>query len=143
MDPAFQSNVILLPLFRGLAVTTTGVALGKSVLDIDVARVRALLPRCTALFLVGLVENVPSTDLEFNVGFFSAYDRDHHPVSPIDIAATPITSASPQGTRSLDYTTTANFLPDTRLQAWWRNPAGVSGAKSGLISAILGARLSS
>ncbi len=136
--PFSASNVVLLPLFRRLVLTTTGTALQKSFLDLDVPRVRNVLPRCSAIFLVGLVENVPSTDFEMNVGFLSGFDRDHQPPSPIDIAASPITSVNVQGVRSADYNTTANFFPDTRLQLWWRNPSGITGVKSGQASGILG-----
>ncbi len=136
------SNVLLVPLFRRLVLTTTGTALQKSVMDIDVPRIRGLLPRCEAIFIFGLVENVPSTDFEFNVAFFSGFDRDHQPATPLDIAATAITSVNVQGVRSLDYNTTPNFFPDTRLQPWWRNPSGISGVKTAQASAILGLKLS-
>jgi len=142
MDPAAKSNIFLLPLFRGFAATTNGGALSKSLLDIDNPRVRTMLPHCAAIFVIGLVENVPAADFEFNLAFFSGVDRDHQPPSPIDIAATPFTSAASQGVRCPDYTAVQNFLQDCRIQAWWRNAAGVNGLRTGLITATLGFRLS-
>jgi hypothetical protein len=104
--------------------------LSKSTLDLDVPRARYALARCSAIFLIGLVENVPSTDFEFNVSFFSGFDREHQPATPIDVASSAITSANSQGTRSTDYTTVANFLADSRFQVWWRNPWVSTGTRS-------------
>lgn len=53
-----DSRITLIPLFRGLAVTTDGTAGSKSYLDLNVPQVRALLPHCEALFLIGLTEGV-------------------------------------------------------------------------------------
>ncbi len=134
--------MLLLPLFRRRALVTTGTALQKSFEDLDIPRFRHALPRCTGLFMIGLVENVPSTEFEFNVAFFSGFDRDHQPATPLDIAASAINSSNTQGVRSADYTNVQNFLLDSRLQLWWRNPAGISGVKTGVASAILGQYLS-
>lgn len=138
---AVPSNVVLLPLFQRLALTTNGTQGSKSVLDLNVPQLRTLLSQASALFLVGLTEQAPSTDFEWNVAFYSGFDRDHQPATPTDVAAAAFTSATPQGQRSADYTTVANFLLDTRLQLWWRNP-NATGAKSGIVSAVLGVRLS-
>ncbi len=142
MDFSSRSNIVIIPLFRGLVAATNGTPVSPSFLDIDNPRVRALLPHCAGIFLIGLVENVPSTDFEFNVAFFSGFDATHQPASPINIATTPINSGNPQGVRTGEYTQVQNFLPDSRLRASWQNQAGINGIRTGLISAALGCRLS-
>jgi hypothetical protein len=104
-----------------------------------VPAVRNLLPHCEALFLIGLTDGIASGQIDWNVGFFSGFDRGHQNASAFDIAATSF--GAPGSSRSVDYTTTANFLLDSRLQVWWANKTSVSGAKSALLSAVLGARL--
>ena len=47
MNPS--SNIVILPLFHRLPLTTAGVALSKRTLDLDVARFRDMLPRCSAI----------------------------------------------------------------------------------------------
>jgi hypothetical protein len=76
------------------------------------------------------------------VAFYSGFDRDHQQTTPIDISATTFTSATPQGVRTPDYSATTNFLLESRLQLWWRNPSGINGAKAGIVSAVLGIRMS-
>lgn len=134
---AAPSNVILLPLFQRLTLTTNGTQGSKNVLDLNVPQLRTVVAQASALFLIGLTEQAPSADFEWNVAFFSGFDRDHQPATPTDIAATAFTSANPQGQRSADYTTVTNFLLDTRLQLWWRNP-NATGAKSGIVSGAIG-----
>lgn len=140
MNPA--SNVVLIPLFFRLPVVTAGVALTKRTLDLDVPKFRSMLPQCTSMFLVGLTEGASAADLEWNVAFWSGFTRDVQVGNPIDIAATNMTAAAVQGQRSADYTVVANFLLDSRLQLWWRNPANSTGVNAGVVSGALGMRLS-
>ena len=133
------SRLEYIPLFRGLAVTTNGAALSKSLLDLDVPRFRNLLADCESIFLVALTENAIATDFEWNVAFVSGFDRAHEQPSPIDIAAAPFSSTAPNPVRSAPYTDLSKFLLDSRLQPWWRNQAGINGARSGVISCVLGA----
>ena len=137
-----SSNIVLIPIFHRLALTTNGVALTKSTLDLDTPQVRSLLPRCQGIFLVGLTEAVAAADFEWNVAFFSGFTRDVQPNTPIDIASTNMTAAATQGQRSAEYMTVANFLLESRLQLWWRNPANVTGVKSGIVSGAIGLRVS-
>lgn len=134
--------IFTFPLFKAMPVITNGTALSKSTLDLDVPRFRNLLPRVAGLFLFGLTENAVSTDLEWNVGFISGMDRAHE-APPIDITTGNVNFDSTllYGARNPEYTTVANFLLESRLQAWWRNKSGISGAKTGAITAMLGVRL--
>ena len=133
-----SSRTLLIPLFRGLVVTTNGTALSKTTLNLDVPQVRYLLPQCEALFLIGVMEGLAQDLIDWNVGFIPGFDRDHEQASAIDIAATAFTLPSP--VRCPDYNTTTNFLSECRLQLWWRNHVDISGAKTATIGAILGAR---
>ena len=137
------SNIVILPLFHRLPLTTAGVALSKRTLDLDVARFRDLLPRCSAIFLMGLTESASPADFEWNVAFWSAFTRDAQIGNPIDIASVAMSAAAPQGQRSAEYTTVANFLLESRLQLWWRNPTNITGVNAGIASGALGLRLSS
>lgn len=130
--------IILVPLFKGLTVTTNGTALSKSTLDLNVPQVRNLLPQAAGLFIIGLTENSVSTDFDWNVAFISGFDQ-AHPAAAIDIGSSALDSAS--GMRTAEYTTMTNFLLETRLQLWWRNKAGISGAKTAQLSAVLGVHL--
>lgn len=130
--------VVLLPLFKGLSVTTNGTALAKSYLDLNVPQVKSLLPQAAGLFVIGLTENSQASDFEWNVSFISGFDRAHEALA-IDIGASNLDSAS--GMRTAEYTTTTNFLLESRLQLWWRNKSGVSGVKTAQLSAVLGVHL--
>lgn len=135
---ASSSPILLLPLFKGLQVSTNGTAQSKSYMDIYLPQLRNLLPQASGLFLVGLTENSQAGDFEWMVQFISGFDRVHE-ASPIDISNTPLDAASAM--RTAEYTTTANFLLESRLRLWWQNHAGVSGIKSAQLSAVLGVHL--
>ena len=135
-------NIILIPLLQRLTLTTSGGALVKSTLDLNVPQVRNQLALANGIFVVGLTEGVAATDFEWMVAFYSGFDRDHQQTAPIDVSATTFTSATPQGVRTPDYSATTNFLLESRLQLWWRNPSGINGAKAGIVSAVLGIRMS-
>ena len=136
------SNIYYLPLFQRLMLSTGGIALTKSTLDLNIPQVRNALSQAAGIFIIGLTEAPVSTDFEWNVAFYSGFDRDHQQTAPIDINAVNFSAVLPQGQRSVEYTTTTNFLPESRLQLWWRNPTGISGSKSAVVSGILGIRLS-
>ncbi len=139
-----QPILIPFPLFKGMPVATVGTSLTTSVLDIDVPQFRNILPRVTGMFLYGLTENVAAADFEWNVGFISGMDRSHE-APPIDITVGNVNfdSTLPYGARNPEYVTVANFLLESRLQAWWRNKNQISGVKSANITAVLYVRLAS
>jgi hypothetical protein len=139
---ATTPNIILIPLLHRLTLTTSGGPLTKASLDLNVPQVRNQLALADGIFVIGLTEGVASADFEWMVAFYSGFDRDHQQATPIDLSATTFTSATVQGVRTPEYTTTTNFLLESRLQLWWRNPSGVSGAKAGIVSAVLGLRMS-
>lgn len=134
------SRVILIPLFRDMSVATNGSPLSKTTLDLDVPRVRELLPHAEAIFLIVNTGGLPTAAVvDWNVAFISGFGREHVPPSAVDISSSAFDVDGAK--RSAEYTTLTNFLPDTRLQAWWRNASGVNGPKSAALSAILGVRL--
>lgn len=140
MATPVPSPFIFLTLFRPMAITTIGTSLTKSTVDLDVSQFAGLLPRAAGMYVVGLTENCAAADLEWNIAFIPGFDRQHEG-SAIDIASSTFDSGTPSGVRSAEYTTTTNFLPKGRLQVWWRNKSGISGVKTGLISAILCIRI--
>lgn len=135
-----ESSILLFPLFQDREFITNGEALSESSLDLDVAKFRTILPRCAGLFLIVNTQGLPgSTYMEWNVGFYTGFDRNREKGTRYDIAATSFSANGAE--RSVEYTTTANFLLESRPQAWWRNKAGISGVYSCRASAVLGARL--
>ncbi len=137
-----HSPIHLVALFKSLQVSTNGASTGddaaKSYLDLQVPQIRNMLPQASGLFVVGLTENAVATDFEWNIQFISGFDRIHE-AAPINIAASNLDSAS--GMRSAEYTTTSNFLLESRLRLWWRNKNGISGVKNAQLSAVLGVHL--
>lgn len=132
--------IVYFPLFRALTVSSNGTALSKSTLDLQVPGISEVISQAAGLFIIGLTENVASTDLEWNVAFISGFDRNHE-ASAIDINTVTFDSTMTAGARSAEYTTTSNFLPSTRLQVWWRNKAGISGVKTATLSGVLGVHI--
>ena len=134
-------RLILIPLFKGLNATTNGTPGGggaSTTMDLDVPAVRSLLPRCDALFLLALTEGIPANTIEWNIPFFSGFDRNNQPTTGVNIAATNLGIAIGSA-RSVDFTDKSKFNLDTRVQLWYQNMAGVSGAKNMTLSAVLGA----
>ena len=132
----------LIPLFKGLQITTDGAPLSPTTLNLNVPQVTNLLPYCEALFLIGLTTGIADNQIEWNVRFFSGFDRNNELTTgspPYPIASANFTLGG--SARSADYTTLTNFLPESRLQLWWQNKSGVNGVKNATVSAILGARL--
>lgn len=132
-----RSRIEIFPLFKNLQITTNGVAGSKSYLDIDVPGIRHALPHCEALWLITLMEGVAVDIVDWNITCFSGIDRTHEPAG-FDISVPDLTA--PVSARSADYATTSTFQLDSRLQLWYANHAGVSGAKSPSLTAVLGAR---
>ncbi len=131
-------KVLLFELFKDMPVTTNGVAESATVLNLEVGPFRGILPKAASLALYGLVTEAAAADFEFNVAFVSGFDRNHEmPGSPFNIASAWFDATPTGGSRSSDYTTVANFLPEGRLQATWRNKANVTGVKNARISAVL------
>lgn len=81
---------------------------------------------------------ISTNPLEWNVRCFAGFDRAKE-APPFNISPTAFSAA--ENKRSVDYTTTGNFLLEGRLQLWWANANSISGEKSAIISAVLGARL--
>lgn len=134
-----SSRIQLIPLFKGLALATEDTQGTQTPLELDVPAVRNLLPHCEALFLFALTEGVAANMIDWNVAFYSGFDRNHQPSSPINIASSPL--GAPGSSRTLDYDDVGNFMLDTRLVLWWANKTGVSGVKTPILSAVLGARM--
>ena len=131
-------KVLLIELFKDMPVATNGVALGITILNLDVPRFRGVLPSAASLAVFGLVTEAAAADFEFNVGFVPGFDRNYEfPNTPFYIASSWMDSAATGGVRSADYNQTANFMPEARLQIASRNKAGVTGVKNARISAIL------
>lgn len=133
------SRIQLIPLFRNLAVVTEGSAGTKTTLSLDVPGFTSILPHAEALFLLGCTDGVASGVVDWNVGFYSGFDRDHQGVNPTDIASPALGAAG--SFRSDPYTVLSGFMLDSRLQVWWANKAGVTGVRNPILSAVLGVRL--
>lgn len=133
--------IILVPLFQDLLLTTNGTPLSKLVMDLKVPRFTNLLPQSQAMFLITDTGGLPSSGVvQWNVAFHSGFDRNHEKSGgPFDIAAAPLNIDG--AFRSAEYTTTANFLLESRLQLWWQNDSGVNGPKTFRASAVLGLRM--
>ncbi len=131
-------KVLLVELFKDMPVTTLGTSEGVTILNLEVPQIRGILPKAASLALYGLVTEVAATDFEFNVAFIPGFDRNHEvPGSPFNIASAWFDATPTGGSRSADYATLGNFLPEARLQAVWRNKLNITGVKNARISAML------
>lgn len=134
-----NSRILLFPLFKDLAVATTGTALEKTTMPLDVTGFRNLLPHAEAVFLLTHTDGLATPDvMEWNVTCFSGFQEEFQPFPSFDVAPSDIDLDGHK--RWSDYTTTANFNLDSRLVLWWRNASGVSGVKRATIGAALGVR---
>lgn len=132
-----QTKIILIPLFRRVQLFTNGTTTPVWI-DIPNERFRGILPFAVGLTLYTLTEGANATiDCEWNVGFWSGFDRDHGQAAIIPIAASWL--ATNGSIKAAAYTTTANFNLnlESRLQAGARNRATVSGLQTIFGSAVL------
>jgi hypothetical protein len=134
-----SSRIQLIPLFRNLAVVTEGTATTKTTLALDVPAFTSILPHAEALFLIVCTDGVASGVVDWNVGVYSGFDRDHQPANATDIASPALGTAG--SFRSDPYTALSSFVLESRLQLWWANKLGVSGVRNPILSAVLGVRL--
>jgi hypothetical protein len=135
-----RSRVVIFPLFKDLTITSNGSPGSKTTLDLDVPGIRNLLPQAEALFLITSTVGLATTGImEWNVTCYSGFDRSNQPLPAFDISGSVFNVDGSK--RSSDYTATATFMLDSRLQLWWQNFTGVTGPRTAVIGAALGVRL--
>lgn len=131
-----SSRIILIPLFKGLRMTTDGVSLSETVYSLDVPRFKGLLPQAEQLILHFLTVG-RTANFEWTVFVIPGFDRDHE-ATPFNLnGANFISSAGPG---RVEYGTTTSFLLDGRIEARCRNASGASGVNSAMTSAVLGVK---
>ena len=130
-----QPKIILIPLFKRVQLFTNGTTTPVWI-DIVSERFRGILPFATSLTLYSLTEGANATiDCEWNLGFWSGFDRDHEQAAIIPIAASWF--ATNGSVKAAAYSTTANFNLESRIQAGARNRASVTGLQTIFGSAVL------
>lgn len=134
---SMQSKVFLFPLFKGLHITTNGVGGSNAVLDLEPAGFRNILPHAEGITIYSLMTGRPAADtnLEWSIFLISGFDRDHEYASPVNLlGASYININGPA--RSTEYTTTSNFLLESRLQLQFHSVAGLNAAQGATIGAV-------
>jgi len=131
-------RVKLFPLFKNMSVTTLAGGQTQTKLDLDVPGFRDALIQAEAIFLVTFTDLPAGNVVDWNIEFISGLDRQHER-NPVPILPTALTN--PGVARSADYTTTTEFLPESRLRLWYANHVGVTSANTAVISAIVGVRM--
>lgn len=130
-----RSRLILIPLFMGLQMVTEGTALTPTAYALDVSQLKGLLPTAESSILFYMTVG-RTANFEWSVFLIPGFDRDHE-AAAVDLNGGFISTATPG---RADYTTTANFLLNGRLEARCRNASGATGVNSAVTSAVLGVK---
>ncbi len=133
-----QSKIILIPLFRDMILTTDG-SVTPVIYDLNAPKFRNALPYAASLTLYSLTVGENATnDVEWNVGFFSGFDRSRE-FAPVEkLVTSPATGINANGSvRHAPYNTLSKFNLESRLVVMAQNRSGASGQLSVVASAVL------
>ena len=119
-------------------LVTNGAAQSPTTLDLDVPRLRPVLPHAESLTLLSNTEGL-QTGFQWDVQLVPGFDRNHELAAFQLVGGGHITANGPLRHGAIG--TNANFLPEVRAQLWCQNGAGVTGATSALVSAVLAVQL--
>lgn len=131
-----RSRLILIPLFKGLQMTTEGTPLTETVFNLDPREFQGLLPHAEQLILYYNTVGRTSA-FEWSVFLVPGFDRDHEGQALNLFGSNFIASAGPG---RAEYGTTSSFQLFGRLEARCRNATGANGVNAAVTSAVLGVK---
>lgn len=136
MSAMTSSRIVLIPLFQKLQLITPGNAIASpKYTELDVQKFRHILPFAEEMVLYTMGEQM-SANMNWGVFFLSGFTRSQEiSATPIQIGST-VTNAAPGPLRHTAYSTTSNFLIESRIFVGVGNGSG-SAAESGIGSAML------